>query len=275
MLIRLLRARRVSPIGALLFVVALASLASGACSTGPKLPPAGLMEADQWLFERGTEALAERKWFAAREYFRRLVDGFPQSSHREDAKLGVGDTYIGENSIESNILAINEFREFLTFYPTHRRADYAQYKLGMAHFKQMRAPERDQSETRSAIREFESFVTRYPNSTLMPEVKTHLRESHDRLSESEFLVGRFYYRINWYQGAEQRLKEVLKQDPAFTGRDDVYFYLGESLVKLGRQAEALPYFEKLIDEFEESVHLEEARKRAELLKTQLQANKSQ
>jgi len=67
---------------------------------------------------------------------------------------------------------------------------------------------------------------------------------------------------------------VLKQDPAFTGRDDVYFYLGESLIKLGRQAEALPYFEKLLDEFQESVHLEEARKRVDGLKTQLQATKS-
>ena len=50
------------------------------------------------------------------------------------------------------MLAINEFREFLSFYPTQPRADYAQYKLGMAHFRQMRAPQRDQTETRDAIR---------------------------------------------------------------------------------------------------------------------------
>ena len=67
--------------------------------------------------------------------------------------------------------AINEFREFLSFYPTNPRADYAQYKLGMAHFRQMRAPQRDQTETREAIREFETFVARYPNSSLMPEVQ--------------------------------------------------------------------------------------------------------
>ncbi len=41
-------------------------------------------------------------------------------------RSAVGDTYLGENTTESLLLAVNEFREFLTFYPTNPRADYAQ-----------------------------------------------------------------------------------------------------------------------------------------------------
>ena len=73
---------------------------------------------------------------------------------------------------ESQVLAINEFREFLSFYPTHPRADYAQYKLGMAHFHQMRAPQRDQTETREAVAELRTIVQQYPNSPLKPEAET-------------------------------------------------------------------------------------------------------
>ena len=51
------------------------------------------------------------------------------------------------------MLAINEFSEFLSSIPTHPRADYAQFKLGMSHFYQMRDPMRDQTETLEAIRE--------------------------------------------------------------------------------------------------------------------------
>ena len=69
------------------------------------------------------------------------------------------------------MLAINEFREFLSFYPTNPRADYAQFKVGMSHFRQMRGPQRDQTETREAINEFEAFVARYPNSSLMPRAR--------------------------------------------------------------------------------------------------------
>ena len=118
----------------------------------PKKPPTGTPQPDKFLFERGTEELNKRRWLVSREYFRQLVDSYPQSKYRADAKLGVGDTYIGEGSAESYVLAINEFREFLSFYPTHKRADYAQLKLGMAHFYQMRAPERDQTETRDGDR---------------------------------------------------------------------------------------------------------------------------
>ena len=65
----------------------------------------------------------------------------------------------------------------------------------------------------------------------MPEVKARLRDARDRLSEADYQVGYFYYRQRWYPGAVDRFKALLKQDPEFTNRDAVYFYLGESLVK--------------------------------------------
>ena len=43
---------------------------------------------------------------------------------------------------------------------------------------------------------------------------------------------------------------MLADDPEFTNRDAVYFYLADSLVKIKRPAEALPIYEKLIEEFE-------------------------
>jgi outer membrane protein assembly factor BamD len=237
-----------------------------ACATGPKRPPTGTPEPDKFLFDRGTEELNDRKWLTAREYFRQLIDVYPQSPYRAGAKLGVGDTYLGEGTAEAFVLGINEFREFLSYYPTHADAQYAQYKLGMAHYYQMRAPARDQTETREAIRELTTFVQRYPNSPLIEEGRTHLREARDRLSESEYLVGLTYHRMKWYPGALERFRGVLQADPEFTHRDAVYFYMAEALEKIQRPAEALPYYERLIKEFEQSEHLEDARKRAEAIK---------
>ena len=121
-------------------------LTVAACGAGrPQTPPAGAAQPDRFLFERGNEALKERQWANARTYFQQIVDGYPQSPFRPDAKLGMGDAFLGENSTESVVQAANEFREFLQFYPTNPRADYAQYKLGLAHFRQMRGPQRDQT----------------------------------------------------------------------------------------------------------------------------------
>jgi outer membrane protein assembly factor BamD len=255
------------------FVIVSASLAAAvACASQTRsVVPAGTSDPDKFLFDKGTEALNKKKWLTAREFFKQVTETYTQSTFRPDAKLGIGDTYLGEGTAEALVLAINEFKEFLTFYPTNPRADYAQYKLGLAHYRQMRKPQRDQSETREAVKEFEAFVDRYPNSKLMPEVRTKLREAKDRLDSSDYLVGYFYYRQRWYPGAIERFKSVLKQDPDYTGRDAVYFHLGESLVKTKKEAEALPYFEKLVQEFEQSEYLQEAQKRIAELKAQAQS----
>jgi outer membrane protein assembly factor BamD len=230
---------------------------------------------DRFLFDRGTEALKERKWLNAREYFRQVVDNYPNSPLRADAKIGIGDSYLGEHTAETLVLADNEFREFLTFYPTHPRADYAQYKLAMSHFEQMRSKDRDQTETIEALEEFQVFFTRFPNSPLMPEVREKWRIARDRLSDHHLDVAITYYRINWCRGAEPRLREVLKEDPEFTHRDSVYFYLAGCLGRddpsfnaetlVARKAEAAAYYGRLVKEFVESEHLEEAKERVQAL----------
>jgi outer membrane protein assembly factor BamD len=244
----------------------LAMLVTGCASSKRGSVPPGTAQPDQFLFDKGNEALKNKKWLTAREYFKQVNETYTQSPIRPDAKLGIGDTYLGEGSAQALVLAIAEFQEFLSFYPTHARADYAQFKIGIAHFKQMRSPQRDQTETRETIREFTTFVQKYPNSDLMPEVRSKLREARDRLSESEFEVGRFYFRIHWYPGAIERLQQVVKGDPEFSSRDGVYFFLGESLIKQGRKAEALPYYARLLEEFQQSEYLGEAKRRMEEFK---------
>lgn len=251
--------------GAVLGICTFAALLSACASGGNELPP-GAAEADKFLFERGTAALKDRKWLLARENFTRLIDSYPQSPLRADAKLGVGDAHLGENTAQSLILATNEYREFLAFYPTSPRADYAQFQLGMVHFNQMLSPDRDQTETKEAIREFETFVERYPNSELLPQGRSRLREAKDRLGDSDLRVGITYLRINWPSGAIERFKGLLEKDPGYTNRDALYYNLAEALLQSEKRAEALPYYERLLREFEKSDYFERARRRVDELK---------
>ena len=258
-------------LGAAAATVLLAVLAGGCASGGAKKPPTGTPNPDKFLFDRGTENLNNHRWSVSREYFRQLVDTYPQSPYRADGKLGIGDTYLGEHSSESFVLAINEFREFLNFYPTNARADYAQYKLAMCSFYQMKDPMRDQTPTRDAIRELDTFVSRYPASVFNDEGKQHLREARDRLDKWDLQVGIQYYKFRWYAGAIGRLDPLIKNDPEFTNRDAAYFYLGESFLKVRQDARALPIFERLVNEFEKSEYLEAAKKRVAELKASIPA----
>jgi outer membrane protein assembly factor BamD len=242
-------------------------LGFAACASGgANKMPAGTVQPDKYLFDRGTEALNTRRYIKAREYFQQLWDNYPQSNYRPDGKLGLGDAYLGEDNAESLVLAANEYKEFLTFFPNHARADYAQYKLALSHFAQMLKPDRDQKETREAVKELETFVARFPDSTLMPEARRKLREAKDRLDTSNYLVGLNYYRWRVYPGAIQRFKAILQSDPEYTNRDAVYYYLAESLIAVNMKAEALPYLEKLVEEFQQSEFLPKAQTRIKELK---------
>jgi outer membrane protein assembly factor BamD len=252
-------------------------LVLSACASGPKRPPVGTLEPDKFLFERGTEELNKKHWLTSREYFRQLMDSYPQSSYRAEAKLGLADTYLGEGTAESQVLAINEYREFLSFYPTHKRAYYAQFKLGMCHFYQMHGPDRDQSETQEAVAELTTFVERYGTSDmgdpdrakLIAEGRARLREARDRMSDANYRVAYFYLRTQKFPPAAiDRFNAILKTDPEYSRRDAVYFYLAEALIKMKRPKEALPYLDRLIVEFESSEYLEDARKLAETLKAE-------
>jgi outer membrane protein assembly factor BamD len=260
-------------IGIRLCALALSCGALSACaSSGRGAIPQGTVDPDRYLFERGTEELNDRNWLTAREYFRQVIDMFSQSTYRPEAKLGVGDTYLGEGGAEALVMAIAEFQEFLQFYPTNPRADYAQFRMAMAHFRQMRAPQRDQTETRNAIREFETFIARYPGSSLMSEARARLREARDRLSTASFEVGMHYLRIKYYPGALDRFSSILKEDPEYSRRDAVYYHLGEALVRVSRQAEALPYYERLLAEYESSDYLDQSRRRVQELRALVAQN---
>ena len=150
---------------------------------------------------------------------------------------------------KSLVLAINEFREFLSFYPTNQRADYAQYKLGMAHFNQMRAPERDQTETREAITEFQTFVARYPEQPAdRPKARSSCARRKDRLERGRVPRRLLLLPREVVSRRDRPLQDVLKNDPEYTSRDARLLLprrVADQDVK--QPAEALPYYERLVE----------------------------
>ncbi len=250
-----------------LLSILLTSCASFSVPDWAAVPP-GTPEPDLYLFERGTTLLNEEEWVGARTVFGRLVDAYPQSPYRFDAKLAMGDTLLAQGDIGSLIQAVNEYDEFLRFYPTHPRAAYAQFHIGVAHCEAMLSPARDQTSTRAAISALNAFFDLYPDSELNDEARVRHREARDRLSDSDFLVGEFYFERRWYVGAIQRLQTLLSEDPEYSHRDAAYFLLAESLTILERTAEALPYFARLVNEFDQSEYLDRARQRLAELREQ-------
>ena len=87
------------------------------------------------------------------------------------------------------------------------------------------------------------------------------QEVLDRLARHEHIIARFYMKRGSWGAASQRLNFLIDEYPSFPSRDAVFFDLGETLTKLGRNGEAKLYFERVITEFPQSEYAEPARRR--------------
>ena len=241
------------------FLVMAALATSLACSGKSKQMVPVTAQGDQRLMAMGRSALEGKNWIEARGYLQQLLDAYPRSQLAGDARLGIADTYFNQKGRSNLILSIADYRDFLTFFPNHPRADYAQYQIGYGHYRQIQSPDRDQEPTELAVEEFEKLVQLYRNSRYAEEGRVLLQECYETLAESEFRIGLFYFEIRKHCRASiPRFQRVIDNFPAFSKMDEVHFRIGSAYDSCRQPAEALPHFRQIVDHFPESIYREEA-----------------
>jgi outer membrane protein assembly factor BamD len=252
----------VDPGGALkrLGAVGLA-LALGACSSHQLDLEALSSASDEIVWEAGRKAVEKKDWESARQYFRRLIDAFPQSEHQAEARISVADSYFEEGGTANYVLAVSSYREFLTLYPQHPKSDYAQFRAAESYFEQMNSPDRDQTATEQALEEYQRLLDIYPQSAWVEPAREKIRRCRQTLGRSHHLVGYFYQktRKSW-RSAIGRYETILTDYPDYERVDEVLFRVSECLGYAGRYAEARPHLARLQSEFPESPFAEQAKK---------------
>lgn len=246
----------------------LALLALAGCGSGGPVDIATLASnSAQVVWEAGQKAAEKKQWDAARQHFRRVIDGFPQSELVPPARLALGESYFKEGGTANWILAAGSFREFLTFYPSHPRADYAQFMSAESHFKQKNPPDRDQTATISALEEFDRLLELFPESPHVETARQRIVECRQSLARAEFVAGWFYQKTRQAcRAAIQRYEYLLKEYPDFAGIDETLLRLAQCLALESRPAEALPHLARLEEEFPDSRFAVEGRTLSETLK---------
>jgi outer membrane protein assembly factor BamD len=181
------------------------------------------------LYQRGYEAYQDGWYNKAIEYFQRLKDEFPLHSLAIIAEMGIADSHFSDENYGEAEIAYNDF---VNLHPINENVPYAIYQLGMCHYKQMYSIDRDQTETRKAIKEFERLIARFPASKFSLMSEKMLRECKKNLGEHEFYVGHFYFKKKQYKAALKRFETVMK-NYANLGLDyKVNYFIAESKRRL-------------------------------------------
>ncbi|MBI3931892.1 MAG: outer membrane protein assembly factor BamD [Acidobacteria bacterium] len=249
--------RRLAPLATLLG----SALAAFACAHGGEADIAVLASnSDQLIWEEGQKAFAKKNWESARQHFKRIVDGFPQSSLQPAARLALADSHYQEGGAANYILAVSAYREFLTLYPSHPRSDYAQFQVGECFFRQRNGPDRDQTPTLHALEEFQRLLEIYPSSGQMETARERIAVCRQSLARAEFLAGYFYQRTRQAcRAAIGRYEGILSDYPDYSRLDEVLYRLAQCLAAAGREAEARPHLGRLVEGYPQSEWADEAR----------------
>lgn len=247
-------------------VMLLASCRRGPKDYRPVVDPELARMTKEQIFERAEDQFEKRRWQRARNYYTHLYETYPNEPLGRRSLLRIADTFFEQGDPVNLVEAQYKYRDFINRYPTSEQADYATLKIAMCSYKQMEKPDRDQAKTREALEKLNDMLRAYPKSALKPEAEARKQEVLDRLARHEHIVAKFYMKRGGWTAASQRLNFLIDEYPNYVARDAVFFDLGQSLVRLGRNGEARLYFERVITEFPKSDYAEPARRRLTDLK---------
>jgi len=216
---------------------------------------------DKILYERATNEIEHARYDVGRLTLQTLINTYPDSEYLAKAKLAIADSYYNEGGISGLTQCEAEYKDFITFFPTAPEAPQAQFRIGMAHYRMMAKADRDQDEARLAEVEFKEFLVKYPDNPLTVRVKARLRETQEVLAQGELLTANFYQMRGAYRAARGRYQEIVEKYPNFSGGDQALYGLGQTLERLTKTKEAVPYYSRVVRDFPLSPRAAEAKDR--------------
>ncbi len=215
----------------------------------------------QALYEAGMAQMARGNLRRAKVFLERIQY---TSENRKDleplVRLAFADLAFYAGDDVSLIDARSKYLDFVTLYGDHPRAPYAQFQAGVCSLKQVNHPMRDQSQTLVAIQDLREVERRYPNSPYVHAAADLLDRAEANLAEHDYQVGRFYFKKRAYLAAADRFRSLLDKYPRFRGKERVYFYLGQALLRMNNDTEGRIYLDKLVTDYPNGEYTEEAKR---------------
>ena len=241
---------------------------------GRKRIDPGLSE--EQMYQQAVEMLEKEKggfpWiFSGTDYttlFKILKDiqlRDPYSRYAILAELRTADAYFKKQEYEQ---AAIEYEEFLKRHPGSDQASYATYQLALSHYRLVKKPDRDPTSTRDALKWFEFFVEKYPDSPLSVKSSEKILACRNRLAKREIYIGDYYARRKNFKAAANRYNVVVSQYSDTKEFEKALYLLGNSYFRMGDSILARVTLKRVVEEFPDT----EYRIKAEALLQKIETN---
>jgi outer membrane protein assembly factor BamD len=224
--------------GALIAAVAVMPLAITACTSERDIDLAAYVdtiEPADVLYNQGLANLNAGRLTEAVRKFDAVDRQHPYSEHARKALVMGAFANYRNGAYEE---AITAGQRYVQLYPTDPDAAYAQYIIGLSHFRQIRDVTRDQRDSRRAIEAMEELVQRWPESEYVDDAQAKIRYARDQIAGKEMQVGRYYLERREYIAAIKRFRNVVEYYSNTNQVEEALARLTEAYMAMGLASEA-------------------------------------
>lgn len=134
--------------------------------------------------------------------------------------------------------AINSAKRFITLYPNHPDAPYAQYIIANSYYRQIPDVTRDQADTKQALDAYQVLIDKYPDSEYAEDARNKIQATKDQLAGKQMEIGRYYLERDDNLAAINRFRIVVEKYQTTRHVEEALFRLTESYYALGLTQEA-------------------------------------
>jgi outer membrane protein assembly factor BamD len=205
-------------------------------------------------FNLGKRLYDEEDYLEAINEFQIVKLQYPGSSVADDAQFYMGEARFSRGEY---LLAIEDFRTLKRNMGSSPLVPLAQFKIGMCYYMLSPRSDLDQSFSRQAIEEFQTYVEYYPLDDRRNEAEDKIAELNGRQAKKLFDSAKQYMKLGYLRSATVYYDLVVQQyhdspyaEPALVGKI-------ESLVERKRFNEASEEITRFIDRYPESLYMGE------------------
>ena len=219
-------------------VIALAAVAAGCSTTEETIDLTNYVadvEPADALYNQGLANLNAGNLSEATRKFEAVDRQHPYTEYgRRSLVMGAFTQYRRGNYQD----AINSSQRYLQLYPTSEDAAYAQYIIGLSHWRQIKDVTQDQSDARRTVEAMSEVVQRWPESEYVEDAQEKIRYARDQLAGKEMQVGRYYLERREYVAAAKRFRNVVENYGNTRQVEEALARLTETYYAMGLASEA-------------------------------------
>ncbi|MEM6962180.1 MAG: outer membrane protein assembly factor BamD [Myxococcota bacterium] len=218
----------------------------------------------QQSYEDALADFRDDRCIDAEPSFRQVRREFPYSRFAALAELRIADCLLMQ---DSHAEAIQAYRQFVRFRPSHPEVPYARFKVAQAYYDQIPTSwflvppsyERDQEPTRQALSKLRRFVVDFPEDPRIQEAKEMSERCLRLLAQHEFAIAKFYRRQEADRAVIIRLRTLLRTYEGSGLEPEALWMLGQAHVRMDQVDLAREAFRELISRFPQSEPAQKAR----------------